>query len=177
MIIKIGRFEMKKMTEKSLGEAFAGESMAHLKYAIFSEVAKEEGYPNVAKLFEAISYAEFVHAKNHAKNLGYVEKTEENLQAGIDGENFEVEEMYPAYDAIAKLQDEKAAQKSIYYAIEAEKIHAEFYQNAKEKVQQGKDIDIKSVYICPVCGYTHIDDDLPENCPVCGLSSDKFKKF
>ncbi|MDW7681305.1 MAG: rubrerythrin family protein [bacterium] len=168
---------MKKMTEKSLQEAFAGESMAHMKYAIFSEVAREEGYENIAKLFEAISYAELVHAKNHARNLGYIKKTEANLQTGIDGEDFEVEEMYPAYDAIAKLQNEKGAEQSIHYAIEAEKIHSKFYQDAKSKVQQGQDIDIKSVYICPVCGYTHIDDDLPEKCPVCQVSNDKFKKF
>ncbi len=168
---------MKKMTEKSLSEAFAGESMAHMKYAIFAEIAREEGYPKVAKLFEAISYAEFVHAKNHAKHLGYVQKTAENLQTGIDGENFEVEEMYPAYDAIAKLQNEKGAEQSIHFAIEAEKIHADFYQQAKDLVEKNKDMDIDSVYICPVCGYTHLGDDLPDHCPVCGIASEKFKKF
>lgn len=168
---------MKKMTEKSLGEAFAGESMAHMKYAIFSEVAEKEGFPKVAKLFKAISYAEQVHAANHARNLGYIKKTADNLQSGINGEDFEVEEMYPAYDAIAKLQNEKGAQQSIHYAVEAEKIHSKFYHDAKEKIEQGKDIDVESVYICPVCGYTHVDDELPEFCPVCGASNEKFKKF
>jgi len=60
---------MKKMTEKSLNEAFAGESMAHMKYLIFSEIAENEGFPNIARLFRAIAYAEQVHATNHAKNL------------------------------------------------------------------------------------------------------------
>jgi len=168
---------MKKMTEKSLGEAFAGESMAHMKYLMFSEIAESEGYANVAKLFRAISYAEQVHAINHAKNLGYASKTEDNLQTGIDGENFEVDEMYPAYDAIAKLQNEKGAERSIFYAVEAEKIHSAYYQEAKEKVKQGKDFEFESVSICPVCGYTQIDGDLPEKCPVCGVSSNKFTKF
>lgn len=168
---------MKKMTEKSLAEAFAGESMAHMKYLAFSEIAEMEGYPNIAKLFKAISYAEQVHAINHAKNLGYLGKTEENLQTGINGENFEVEEMYPAYDAVAKLQDEKGAQRSIYYAIEAEKIHSAYYQEAKEKVRQGKDFELQTIYICPVCGYTQIDGSLPDKCPVCGVASSKFKKF
>ena len=31
---------MKKMTEKALSEAFAGESRAHMKYLIFAEVAE-----------------------------------------------------------------------------------------------------------------------------------------
>ena len=167
---------MKKMTEKSLGEAFAGESMAHMKYLIFSEEAEREGYPSVARLFRAIAYAEYVHAKHHARNLGYIGKTPENLSAGIEGETFEVEEMYPAYDAIAELQGEEGARTSIKYALEAEKIHAELYKKAKEAVEKGSDADVGEVYICPVCGYTHVGTP-PDKCPVCGLPSEKFKKF
>ncbi len=167
---------MKKMTEKSLNEAFAGESMAHMKYLIFSQIAEEEGYPNIARLFKAIGYAEQVHATNHARNLGILHSTKDNLQAGIDGETFEVEEMYPAYDAVAKLQDEKGAQRSIHYALEAEKIHMGLYQEAKQAVEGGRDIEIGDVYICPVCGYTHVGS-APERCPVCGVTKEKFRKF
>ncbi len=167
---------MKKMTEKSLQEAFAGESMAHMKYMIFAEEAEKDGKSGVARLFRAIAYAEFVHAKNHAINLGYVGSMEDNLQAAVDGENFEINEMYPAYMAIAELQDEKGAQRSIRYAEEAEKIHAEMYAEAKEKVESGSDMDADEVYVCPVCGYTHIGKP-PEKCPVCGIPSDKFEKF
>ena len=167
---------MKKMTEKSLNEAFAGESMAHMKYMIFSEVAEREGYPNIARLFRAIAYAEQVHATNHARNLGYIKETKDNLQAGIDGETFEVEEMYPAYNSIAELQNESEAKRGIFYALEAEKIHAELYKKAKDSVESGKDAEIQDIYICPVCGYTHVGSP-PDKCPVCGESSDKFKKF
>ena len=75
-------------------------------------------------MFKAIAHAEFVHAKSHAKNLAMIKETADNLQSAIDGETFEVEEIYPAYDAIAKLQYEKNAQTGIKYAFEAEKIHA-----------------------------------------------------
>jgi len=167
---------MKKMTEKSLSEALAGESQAHIKYLAFSDIAEKEGFPNVARLFKAIAYAEQVHATNHARNLGILKNTDENLQAAIDGENYEVDEMYPAYDAIAKLQDEKGAAQSIHYAVEAEKIHAALYKQAKESAQSGKDAEIGEVYICPICGYTHIGEP-PERCPVCGAQSSTFKKF
>lgn len=168
---------MKKMTEKSLSEAFAGESMAHMKYLIFSEVAEEEGFSNVSRLFKAIAFAEFVHAKNHAKNLGYVKDTSENLQTGINGENFEVTEMYPAYNAIAELQDEKGAKLSIHYALEAERIHEQLYKIAKESVDAKKDFELKEIHICPVCGYTYMGEEPPEKCPVCGVSKEKFVKF
>lgn len=167
---------MKKMTETFLQDAFAGESQAHMKYLAFSEIAEREGFPNVAKLFKAIAYAEQVHATNHARNLGLINKTADNLQAAMDGENFEVDEMYAAYDAVAKLQGEKGAEKSIHYAISAEKIHAEMYDDAKKKVVAGKDIEVDDIHICPVCGFTHVGTP-PDICPVCSVSKDKFKKF
>ena len=167
---------MRKMTDKNLRDAFAGESQAHMKYLIFAQKAEEEGKPNIARLFRAISYAEQVHATGHFKTLGEVGETTENLQAAIEGENFEIEEMYPAYDVVAKLQEEKGAIRSIHFAIEAEKIHSAMYIQAKQAAKEGNDADIGDIYICPVCGYTH--EGLPPNsCPVCGVSKDKFLKF
>lgn len=167
---------MRKMTDNNLRDAFAGESQAHMKYLVYADKAEQEGKPNVAKLFRAISYAEQVHATNHLKTLGDVGTTEDNLQAAIDGEDFEVEEMYPAYDVVAKLQEEKGAVRSVHYAIEAEKIHSAMYTQAKQTVKEGKDIDIGDIYICPVCGYTDVNDP-PDACPVCGVSKEKFVKF
>lgn len=167
---------MRKMTEKNLRDAFCGESMAHMKYLIYADKAEKDGYPNVARLFRAIAYAEFVHAKNHWQELGEISSTSQNLQAGIDGENFEVEEMYPVYKHVAEMQGEKGAVRSATFALEAEKIHAAMYTEAKQKVDEGKDIEIGDIYICPVCGYT-AEGEPPDKCPVCGLPKDKFKKF
>ena len=126
------------MTEKSLTEAFTGESIAHMKYIIFSEIAEKEGFLNIARLFRAISYAEQVHATNHARNLGLIKKTSENLKTGIDGENYEVDEMYPTFNTIAKLQCEKGAEQSIHYALEAEKLHVKMYKDAKKNQKKEK---------------------------------------
>ncbi|EEB73187.1 rubrerythrin family protein [Thermococcus sp. AM4] len=164
------------MTRKFLEDAFAGESMAHMKYLVFAEQAEKEGFPKVAKLFRAIAYAEFVHAKNHFIALGKLGKTEENLKEAIAGETFEVEEMYPVYKNSAEFQGENEAVRSTHYALEAEKLHAELYEKAKETVAKGEDIEVKKVYICPVCGYTAVDE-APERCPVCGLPGEKFVVF
>jgi len=61
---------MKPMTEKSLREAFAGESQAHMKYLIFADLAEKDGKKDIARLFRAIAYAEQVHATNHFRVLG-----------------------------------------------------------------------------------------------------------
>ncbi len=167
---------MRKMTEENLKGAFAGESQAHMKYLIFADKAEEEGRPNVARLFRAIAYAEQVHAANHLNVLGLMGSTSANLQVAIDGENFEVEEMYPAYRAVAELQGERRAIQSMNFALEAEKIHAGMYQKAKQAVDGGSDIKLGDVFICSVCGYT-VEGEAPERCPVCGAVKNKFKKF
>jgi rubrerythrin len=167
---------MKKMTTQALDTAFAGESMAHMKYLVFSAIAEKEGKPNIARMFKAISYAEQVHATNHARNLGYIGDTAANLVAAKGGEDFEITEMYPVYNATAKLQDEKGAELSTHYALEAEKIHSKMYGRAQECVKAGKDIEIGTVYICPICGHT-CEDEAPGVCPICQCKGEKFIGF
>ena len=55
---------MNEMTASNLKSAFGGESMAHMRYLCWGEAAIKEGYPNVGNLFEAVAYAERVHAGN-----------------------------------------------------------------------------------------------------------------
>ncbi|MEM1507545.1 MAG: rubrerythrin family protein [Candidatus Bathyarchaeia archaeon] len=166
---------MRKMTEDNLKSAFAGESQAHMRYLIFAEKAEEEGFRNVARLFRAIAYAEQVHAANHYSVLGMIRSTADNLQEAINGETYEVNEMYPAYNAVAKLQDERGAQRTTEWALQAEKIHAAMYQRAKQSVESGKDISLEAIYICSVCGYTS-EEEL-DRCLICGATRDKIKKF
>lgn len=167
---------MTQMTIDNLKAAFAGESQASVKYQLFAEVAEKAGLANIARLFKATSYAEQVHAKNHLKALKALNTTVENLQTAIDGEDFEVAEMYPAYLAVAELQKFKAAIRSFNYAVEAEKGHSALYNQVKKSADEGKDAPLKNVYVCPVCGYTHEGDE-PEDCPVCNVKADKFIKF
>ena len=102
---------MHDMTAGNLRSAFGGESMAHMRYLIWGHKAEEEGLPNIARLFRAVAHAETVHATNHFKELrdeasaflvpsmaGFgLGATSENLEGAIEGETFEVNEMYPAY--------------------------------------------------------------------------------
>jgi rubrerythrin len=168
--------KMRKMTEGNLKNAFSGESQAHMKYLIFADKAEEEGYPNVATLFRAIAYAEQIHATNHFNALGNIKGSSENLQVAIDGENFEVNDMYPAYKAVADLEEEKVAQRSIYWALQAEKVHSGMFQRAKQAVESGKDIEARPIYICKKCGYT-VEGEAPEKCPLCGTPKENFRKF
>lgn len=167
---------MRKMTKQNLENAFAGESMAHMRYLIFAKKAEKDGMPNLARLFRAIAYAEQVHATNHYHELGMLKESTDNLQTCIDGEHYEVEEMYPAYKTVAELQNEQGAVRSTHYALEAEKIHEAMYQEAKQTVAAGNNIEIGPVSICPVCGYT-VEGEVPEACPICRAPGKSFRKF
>ncbi len=147
-----------------------------MKYLIFADKAEQEGFPNVARLFRAISFAEQVHAAGHFKVLGNLGKTEENLAAAIGGESYEVEEMYPAFIAVAEVQEEKSAVRSNNWALEAEKGHAGMYEKARQAVLTGKDVDVGNVYICQVCGWT-VEGEAPDRCPLCGAKREKFVAF
>lgn len=167
---------MRQMTEGNLWSAFAGESQAHMKYRIFAEEAERREMKNLARMFRAISHAELVHARNHLKALGKVRRDPENIQSCIEGETYEVEEMYPAFKAVAELQGEKPATRSFNYALEAEKIHAVMYKDAKKVVEAGDDLTLGDVYICEVCGHT-VEGEAPDYCPICGAKREKFTKF
>jgi len=166
---------MKETTEKNLQDAFAGESQAHVKYAVFADRAEREGLANVARLFRAASYSEQIHATNHLKALG-LGKTPENLQVALSGETFEITTMYPEYMQTAEEDDEKRALSSMHAANEAEKVHAALYARAKETVAAGADIAVVAIFVCPVCGYT-MEGEAPERCPVCNAPSSKFLEF
>jgi len=181
---------MHAMTAAHLRSAYAGESMAHMRYLIWGEKAEADGFPNVGRMFKAIAYAEQCHATNHFRALKNeagpfdvtgggifgLTDTSTALQGGIDGEMHEIDEMYPVYLDVARLQGEKQAEISFHYALEAEKIHAVWYANAKKAVDAGKDVDLGTVRICKVCGHT-IEGDAPDYCPICGAKADVFVAF
>ena len=147
-----------------------------MKYLIFSGRAEREGFPEVARLFRAISFAEQVHATSHFKTLANVGQTAANLEAAIAGETYEVDEMYPAFEAVAELQEEERAVRSNRRALEAEKVHAGMYEQARQAVLAGKDAEVGDVYICDVCGWT-LEGEPPERCPLCGATLEKFTRF
>lgn len=167
---------MHEMTKTNLEAAFAGESQAHMKYLIFADQAEKDGFPNVARIFRANAFAEQVHATSHFKVLKKLADTSVNLRVGIDGETFEVEEMYPAYHAVAELQEEAGASRSTRWAMEAEKVHAVMYKNAKEAVDNKQDVKKEQIYVCPVCGWTGVGEP-PDNCPICNAKKELFKLF
>lgn len=175
-------------TLANMQAAFNGESNAHVRYLAFAKQADKEGFGNVASLFRAAARAEEVHASNHAaviKKLGgtpqakidfpAVKSTRENLQAAINGEQYERDTMYPEFLKQARLDRNAEAVKSLNRAKTAEGEHAKLYRAALTNLDNSKGSKAVGYYVCPVCGFTVRVIDF-KKCPSCFTPAEKFER-
>ncbi len=123
------------VTIKNIEAAFAGESMAHIKYLYFARIARAQGDEHTAQVFEDTAAQEVQHAFGHLDLL--FPKTEMNaarcLEMAIAGETHEYTEMYPAFRHAAEQERNDAAVREIDEQIAESKEHAERFQATLDK--------------------------------------------
>src|SRR5215217_6072461 len=102
-------------TLKNLESAFAGESMAHMKYLHFAGIARANGHPEVAKVFEETAAQEIKHALAHAELIypAQLVDTAKALELAIEGETYEYTEMYPGFKRDAEREGDLAAKREL----------------------------------------------------------------
>lgn len=164
-------------TEKNLQEAFAGESQARGKYTYFAKVARNEGYEQIAALFEQTAWNEQEHAKLWFQEMGHLGNTTENLLQAAEGENYEWTEMYTGFAETAEKEGfpELAARFRLVAAIE--KRHEERYRALLKNIET-KQVFEKSevkVWECRNCGHIVVGVKAPEICPTCKFSKSFFE--
>lgn len=164
-------------TEKNLMEAFAGESQARNKYTYFANIAKSEGYDQLAEIFLKTARNEQEHARVWFQELGHLGNTAENLVKAAAGENYVWTDMY---DRMAKDADEEGfpelAEKFRKVAA-IERSHEERYLALLNNVemQQVFEKSEEVMWECRVCGHLVIGKKAPEVCPVCSYSQSYFE--
>lgn len=125
-------------TLANLEAAFAGESMAHIKYRYFAKLARELGDEETARTFEKTADQEVMHAFGHL-DLLYPKASmtaAKALQIAIDGETYEYTEMYPGFRRTAELEGQTAAVAEMDEQIEESKVHAAQFRATLEKAQK-----------------------------------------
>jgi rubrerythrin len=123
------------ITIKNLESAFAGESMAHIKYRYFAKIARAQGDEATAKVFEETADQEVQHAFGHL-DLLYppAELTPgKALEMAIAGETYEYTEMYPNFRHLAEQEGNTAAVKEMDEQIAESKEHAARFQQTLAK--------------------------------------------
>ncbi|MFZ0450628.1 MAG: rubrerythrin family protein [Desulfatiglandaceae bacterium] len=164
---------MSNQTHKNLKEAFSGESQANRRYLAYSKKADEEGFTNMARLFRVIAESETIHALNHLNALGDVKTTAKNVKDALKGETEECTGMYPMFIDQAERDADNAALNSFFWASEAERTHADFFEKAVNALKEGKDLELGDLHICKICGYT-VEGEPPDKCPTCGKGKEAF---
>ncbi|MCX7176105.1 MAG: rubrerythrin family protein [Proteobacteria bacterium] len=114
------------VTIKNLESAFAGESMAHIKYRYFARLCRAAGDEATARTFEETADQEVQHAWGHLDLLfpAATMTPARCLQMAIDGETYEYTEMYPSFRHAAEAEGHSAAVKEIDQQIAESKEHA-----------------------------------------------------
>jgi rubrerythrin len=123
------------VTMKNLESAFAGESMAHIKYRYFAKLCREMGDDATAKVFEDTADQEILHAFGHADLLfpkAHMTPAKA-LQFAIEGETYEYTEMYPSFRNAAVAEGNTAAVQEIDEQIAESREHASLFKAVLEK--------------------------------------------
>jgi rubrerythrin len=178
-----------KKTEENLKTAFNEESTASEKYKKFSQTANKEGFDTIAKLFDAVSKSESIHAFNHGKVLekygkgvavaeigSYeVKTTVENLQAALKSESYEMQTMYPGFVRTAEIEKAPDAAKSFTWAWYVEKKHLNYFRQATATIAKGNETGLSVIwYVCPTCGNFYKPADLKAFCDLCLTKKENF---
>jgi len=169
-------------TEKNLLTAFAGESQARNRYTYAAERAREEGFEQIAALFEETAGQEREHAKRLFKFLeggetevqatfpaGVIGSTVENLKAAAAGEHYETTEMYPGFAQVADKEGFTEIAAVFQKIAVAEKRHEDRYVALARNISEGTVFQrAKPVrWVCRNCGYVHEGTEAPKTCPAC----------
>jgi rubrerythrin len=125
----------KSVTVKNLEAAFAGESMAHIKYRYFARLCRAMGDEATAKVFEDTAEQEIMHAFGHADLLFPKERMSvaRALELAIEGETYEYTEMYPSFRNAAVAEGRSEAVKEIDEQIVESRQHAALFSAVLEK--------------------------------------------
>lgn len=177
-------------TEQNLLKAFAGESQARNRYVMFAKKARQEGYNQIAELFEETGYNEQIHAQRFFSFLeggpveitatypaGIVKSTLENLKAAAGGENEEHTIIYPEFARIAKEEGFNAVSAAFLMIAKVEVEHEKRYLKLVENIE--KELVFKKEeavrWKCDECGYVHEGNEAPKKCPACLAEQEMFE--
>lgn len=169
-------------TEKNLLKAFAGESQARNRYNMFAEKAKEDGFNQIAAIFEETAHNEKHHAQVFFAFLeggpveivatypaGIVGSTFENLIAAAEGEHEEFVMLYPQFAEVAEKEGFIKIANQFRMIAKVEKEHEERYRKLADNVKNGKVFakDEEVEWVCRECGHIHKGKQPPKACPTC----------
>lgn len=180
------------LTEQNILKSFAGESQARSRYTIFAEIARDEGYEQVASIFLETAGQEFAHAKRFFSYLdeglleitasypaGPIGDTRRNLKEAAESEHEEWATMYRDFARIAKEEFFPEVATLFNGVAIVEQSHETRFRRLLKRFEEGtlfSDPDGNTEWYCRYCGFVHKSETAPKRCPVCGHEQGYFER-
>jgi len=177
---------MKKFRESQtaihLHTSFAAETQARTRYDFFANKAREDGYIQIAKIFNETANQEFEHALRFFKFFnggeleikwtfptGVIKDTHANLVSAAALEKYVSEDMYAKFAKIAEEEGFERAADTFNMIIVAETHHEKLYLELAQNIAADRVFqkDDETVWRCLSCGYLHTGKSAPTKCPAC----------
>ena len=169
-------------TEQNLLKAFVVESQTRNRYEFFAKAAKDEGYQQIASIFQKTADQEKQHAKHFFKFLeggevkitatfsaGKIGTTIENLRSAVHGEYDEWSVLYPEYSEVAKAEDFGEVVVAFKMISRVEFEHERKFKKLIQNLEEGKVFQKEDTvrWVCSNCGFVHEGLFALDKCPAC----------
>ncbi|MDO4550905.1 MAG: rubrerythrin family protein [Planctomycetia bacterium] len=177
----------------NLQTALKNEINSSIKYMVYAEKARLDGYHSLATLFRAVAYSDKIHARcyedmlrrvgadTHVETKTYVgESPEKMLQEAIQSETLDFTQIYPKFIQEAETDispghDHSDVSFIFRASLAAEAVHAQLFVMAFIDLEKWK-IAGKQFSVCETCGF--IETGKPQRpCPVCDSPPSMFQLF
>ncbi len=169
-------------TAINLHTSFAAETQARTRYDFFANKARDEGYIQIAKIFNETAGQEFEHALRFFKFFnggeleikwsfptGVIKDTHANLLSAAALEKYVSQDMYAKFAVIAQDEGFERAADTFNNIIVAETHHEKLYLELARNIETDRVIhkDEAHVWRCLSCGFLHTGESAPKKCPAC----------
>lgn len=177
----MGKF-IESQTAKNLLVSFSAEAQARTRYNFFARRAEDDGYMQIAKLFDETADQEYEHALRFFKFFnggeletawpfpaGVIEDTRSNLISSAQLELHVHDVMYKGFAQIANEEGFARAADTFDAISVAEQHHEQLFRELVENIDQEK-VFARSKNMkwkCLGCGYIHFGQMAPDKCPAC----------
>ena len=177
-------------TAINLHTSFAAETQARTRYNFFAAKARDEGYIQIAKIFDETADQEYEHALRFFKFFnggelpinwvfptGVIKDTHANLLSAAALEKYVSEDMYAQFAITAEEEGFERAQDTFLNIIVSEAHHEKLYLELARNIETDRVFrkDEERVWRCLSCGYIHTGEAAPKKCPACVRPSGYFE--
>lgn len=169
-------------TARNLLISFSAEAQARTRYNFFARRAEDDGFIQIAGVFDETAAQEYEHALRFFKFFnggeleitwhfpaGVIEDTLANLLSAAELERYVHEEMYSEFAGIAREESLLRAADTFEAISIAERYHEKLFRNLADTIKENRVFarDSEQIWKCLGCGYLHRGTAAPDKCPAC----------